>query len=461
LRKLKMQARRLLNSTIFRLTLLYAAFFSISVIAILTFVYFATVREIESQIKHRINVQTNQAQAVFNAKGIEELKKQIAEFIEEEDEGLFVYILTGDNGKIIVGNMENWPQDIRYSEKWLMFDIESKNNDSEIAHVLARDLMLNENYRLLIGYSLQGSENTKQVMFDVILAGVIFAFAITVLGGAMFSGLIRRRLEAVNQICVQVIGGNLDVKVPLTGGGDEFENLAVNVNLMLERIVGLIDGLKQTSDNIAHDLRTPLNRHRIRLENIIKHPENYNHREIKSAIDEIDNIVETLNSILRISQAQSGIASGHLVDFDLSTIAGDVSEFYEEFAEQKNITVNLEIEENITMKGDKPMVTQAIANLLDNAIKYTSKGGEITICLSVKDNMVEFVVADNGVGIPENLYAKVKERFFRIEESRTSVGTGLGLSLVDAVAKLHHGELNFTSNNPGLRAILTMSLSLN
>ncbi|MEI6730656.1 MAG: ATP-binding protein, partial [Pseudomonadota bacterium] len=127
----------------------------------------------------------------------------------------------------------------------------------------------------------------------------------------------------------------------------------------------------------------------------------------------------------------------------------------------KNISVKLEIEENITMKGDKPMVTQAIANLLDNAIKYTSKGGEITICLSVNENMVEFVVADNGVGIPENLYAKVKERFFRIEESRTSVGTGLGLSLVDAVAKLHHGELNFANNNPGLRAILTMSLNLN
>ena len=453
-----MLTRKLFRSTIFRLTLLYAVFFCFSIIGILTFVYFATVREMESQIKHRINIQINQAQSAFNAKGLDELKKQISEFLDEEDEGLFIYILTDSNGKTVIGNMENFPEEVKYSENWLMFDIDAKN-DEDATHILARDANLAGGYRLLIGYSLKGPDKTKSVMFDVVSASIFLAFFITALGGAMFSGVIRRRLEEINHICTQVIGGNLDVKVPRTGGGDEFDNLAGNINSMLARIAELVGGLKQTSDNIAHDLRTPLNRHRISLENIINHPTSPKkiNETLKEGIEEIDNIVETLNSILRISQAQSGVASGHFVEFDLSTVAIDVIEFYEEFSEQKGITITTSIEAELIINGDKPLITQAIANLIDNAIKYTPAGGEVSISIIKQDKSIECIVADNGAGIPEDFYDKVKERFFRMEESRTSAGTGLGLSLVDAVATLHKGMLTFSDNNPGLKAILILA----
>lgn len=449
--------RKLLNSTIFRLTLLYAAFFCISIILILTFVYFATVREIEDRIKHRITTQIAQAVTVFKQRGIKGLEKQTAEFMEEDDEGIFIYVLVDNTGKVLVGNMENWPEDITYSQDWLMFDIESRSQDAGI-HILARDKTLTGGYRLLVGYSLIEADRTKKVILDVVTASIMLALIITAFGGTLFSSVIRRRLEKVNQICSQVIGGNLDVKVPVTGSGDEFDNLSGNVNAMLTRITELVTGLKQTSDNIAHDLRTPLNRHRIRLEGMLSHEPDPARltKNIKSGIDEIDSIVETLNSILRISQAQSGVASGHIVTFELSGVIMNVVDFYEEFASQKNISLQSNIPDNIMVTGDKPLITQAIANLIDNAIKYTPSGGTISVTLTLAVPYIECIVADNGTGIPPALYDKVKERFFRMEASRTSQGTGLGLSLVDAVAKLHRGELIFEDNHPGLRAILRL-----
>lgn len=449
---------RLLQSTIFRIAFLYAAFFCVSVIMLLTFVYFATVREMESQIRHRITSQMNQAQASFTVGGVSALKKQLAEFTDEEDEGLSVYLLVDAQNKAIAGNMEAWPEDIDVTEAvWLMFDIDSRTSDEGV-HVLARDAVLPGGYRLLIGYSLRGPDRTRHVMLDVVTASVVLAFLITGLGGSLFSSVIKRRLERVNQICSQVISGHLDATVPLTGGDDAFDHLAQNVNAMLARIAGLVRGLKETSDNIAHDLRTPLNRHRIRLEGIINYPGGRAsmQEQIKAGIEELDTIVETLNSILRISQAQSGVASGHLVTFDLASTVIDVIEFYAEFAEQKDIIIAETVPETLMITADKPLVTQALANLIDNAIKYTPGSGQIAISLIRQGKSIEFSVADNGPGIPPDHYEKVKERFFRLEASRTSAGTGLGLSLVDAVAKLHRGELIFEDNAPGLRARLIL-----
>ena len=329
-------------------------------------------------------------------------------------------------------------------------------------HVLAGDKILADGYRLLIGYSLKGPDRTKKVMLDVVSASIVLAFIVTAFVGAMFSGIIRRRLERINQICAQVIGGNLNVQVPVTGSGDEFDNLANNVNTMLARIGELINGLKQASDNIAHDLRTPLNRHRIRLEGLIHHPLPVEEREesLKAGMEEVDMIVETLNSILRISQAQAGVASGHFVTFDLSHVVTDVIEFYEDLEEEKDIAIERNIVGGAQANADKPLITQAIANLIDNAIKYTPGGGKVSVTLTRSDAFVECTVADNGPGIPPEQYDKVKERFFRLEASRTSAGTGLGLSLVDAVAKLHRGELAFTDNNPGLKAAFKFARGL-
>jgi signal transduction histidine kinase len=451
---------RLFQSTIFRLTMLYTAFFCTSFLLLLTFVYFATVREMEGEIKHRVTSEMNEARTEFAEHGIEALKKKIGEFLEDEDEGLSLYLLVDAQNKVLAGNMEAWPEDAEYSENWLLFDIESRL-DVEGVHVLARDSMLAGGYRLLVGSSLRGPDRTRKVMLDVVSASFVLAFFITGFSGTVFSGVIRRRLERVNQICAQVISGNLDVKVPVTGGADEFDHLANNVNVMLARIAALVRGLRQTSDNIAHDLRTPLVRHRNRMENLIAHPPRQAQAQefLKAGIDEVDSILETLNSILRISQAQSGVASGHFVTFDLSSVVIDVIEFYGEFAEEKDINIRGHVPLDIFVSGDKPLLTQAIANLIDNAIKYTPAGGQIIVSLVQHGDVIECLVADNGFGIPPDFYDKVKERFFRMEASRTSQGTGLGLSLVDAVAQLHRGELSFGDNQPGLIATLKLPIA--
>jgi signal transduction histidine kinase len=460
-RNLKRAGWRLFQSTIFRLTLLYTTFFCVSLLLLLTFVYFATVREMESEIKHRISTEANEMKTEYTGHGIEALQRLIGQFLEDEDEGLAIYLLTDAQGKVLAGNMESWPVDIEYEGNWLNFEIESRKPEEGV-NILGRENKLVGGYRLLVGYSLRGPDRARKVMLDAVSASFVFAFFITGFSGAVFSGLIRRRLERVNQICAQVISGNLDVKVPLTGGADEFDNLAGNVNAMLDRIAALVTGLRQTSDNIAHDLRTPLARHRNRLESMMTHtPRSHEVQEVaKAGIDEVDTLLETLNSILRISQAQSGVASGHFVTFDLSTVVIDVIEFYDELAGQKDIAIHGSVPLDIYATGDKPLITQAVANLIDNAIKYTPEGGQIAITLSRQDGWISCVVADNGPGIPPEFHEKVKERFFRMEESRTSKGTGLGLSLVDAVAQLHRGELLLGDKHPGLIATLRLPIGV-
>ena len=453
-------SKRLLQSTIFRLTLLYTAFFFFSFLLLLAFVYFETVHEMESEIKHRVTAEMNEAKATLNASGVEGLKKKIAEWLEDEDEGMAIYLLTDAQNKVLGGNMEGWPDDVEYSQNWLLFDIESRK-EIEGVHVLARDAFLSGGYHLLVGSSLRGPDRTRRVMLNVVWASFILAFFVTGLSGSLFSGVIRRRLERVNQICAQVMGGNLDVKVPLTGGGDEFDHLAENVNAMLGRIAALVSGLRQTSDNIAHDLRTPLARHRNSLEDMISHPPRQQRmvETLKAGIEEVDTLVETLNSILRISQAQSGVTAGHFVTFDLSSVVINVVEFYGELAEEKDINIRASIPLDIQVTGDKPLLTQAIANLIDNAIKYTQVGGQLTVALARTSDGIACSIADNGPGISQQYYARVKERFFRLEASRTSPGTGLGLSLVDAVAELHRGRLNFADNQPGLIATLLLPIA--
>lgn len=451
---------RILQSTLFRLALLYAMFFCFSVSILLSFVYFSIVREMEGQIKHRITAQLSAATTSFRSNGLEELKKQLVEFADEEDEGLAISLLVDMKGKTIAGNLETWPEEVEYSEKWMLFDIESSRGDNYV-HILARDAILPGGYHLLMGYSLHGPNRTKQIVLDVVTISIALAFIFTVLGGALFSRIIKGRLERVNHICAQVIEGHLDVSVPTTGGQDEFDHLADNVNRMLRRIAELVRGLQQTSDNIAHDLRTPLNRHRIRLEGLTHHPASTVplQEQLKLGIEEIDTLVETLNSILRISQAQSGVTSGHFVVFDLASVTSDVIDFYEDLAEQKRITLEQDITPPLMVQGDKPQLTQAIANLIDNAIKYTPAGSTVRITLSQQDKLVECCVSDNGPGVPEAYRERIKERFFRMEESRTSPGTGLGLSLVDAVAKLHRGTLQLEDNAPGLLARLSLPIA--
>jgi signal transduction histidine kinase len=247
--------------------------------------------------------------------------------------------------------------------------------------------------------------------------------------------------------------------VPVRGAGDEFDDLAQNLNSMLDRIERLLHGMREVSDNVAHDLRSPLNRLRNRLElaAMRQSPESDTARDIEAAVQETDRLIGTFNSLLLIAEAEAGSVRETMEEISLTDVIQGVGELYCPLAEERGQCFTVQVpQEGAVIRGNRNLVSQALANLVDNAIKYTPAGGHIFVGLENRNEESTLIVADDGPGIPPEDRNRVTQRFVRLESSRNSPGTGLGLSLVAAVARLHEATLSFDDNNPGLRATLTL-----
>jgi hypothetical protein len=265
------------------------------------------------------------------------------------------------------------------------------------------------------------------------------------------------RLDSINRTSTEIVAGDFSRRVPLSDAHDEFDALAENLNRMFERIERLMKGMREVADSVAHDLRTPLNRLRNRLEEAQRRldPQSPHAADIEAAIAETDGLIATFNALLLIAEADSGMARGALTQLDLSAVVADVAELYAPLAEEKNIALTVMPAGVLTIEGNRSLISQALANLIDNAIKYTPAEGRVTIFAAETPSGVDLTVADSGPGIPVADRARVVERFVRLEASRNSPGTGLGLSLVAAVARLHQARLTLDDNNPGLKATIS------
>jgi signal transduction histidine kinase len=264
-----------------------------------------------------------------------------------------------------------------------------------------------------------------------------------------------RRLDSINSTSREIMAGDLSRRLPLSRAGDEFDTLARNLNRMLDRIERLMKGMREVTDSVAHDLRSPLNRLRNRLEGILRRlsPEDAEGTEIDAAILEADKLMATFDSLLLIAEAEAGAARNSMGQVDLSALAHDVWELYAPVAEESGIELDMaRLNGPVPVRGNGNLLSQALANLVDNAIKYTPTGGRIQITAERNGEGAVLSVADNGPGIPEEDRPRVIERFVRLEASRHSPGTGLGLSLVAAVARLHEAQLELSDNHPGLKA---------
>jgi hypothetical protein len=280
--------------------------------------------------------------------------------------------------------------------------------------------------------------------------------ALAIAGGYFMSRNLLARLDSINRKSHEIMAGDLSQRLPLTRAGDEFDTLAANLNRMLDRTERLMKGMREVTDSVAHDLRTPLNRLRNRLEGALGDldTESREWSEIEAAVAETDRLIGTFNAILMIAEAEAGIVREAMAPVQLPVLVAGVVELYEPLAEEKGIALELAPSGAATIRGNKSLITQALANLLDNAIKYTPADGQVRVAVEDTPSGVALIVADNGPGIPDADRTRVIERFVRLEASRNSPGTGLGLSLVAAVARMHDARLELADNNPGLRATL-------
>jgi signal transduction histidine kinase len=270
-----------------------------------------------------------------------------------------------------------------------------------------------------------------------------------------------KRIDAVRKTAGEIIEGDLTQRMPVTRRNDEFDRLSLVLNRMLQRLEQSMQGMREVTDNLAHDLRTPLNRLRNRLElTQLKNPDTVDYQKSQQdAIDDVDTLINTFNSLLNIAQTESGVKYKHLENIDLSFLMNGLGELYEVVAEEENISFDYQIEEGLNVQANQQLLAQAFTNLIDNAVKYTPENGHINLQTYREKNRAIITISDSGLGIPENKREHVFKRFVRLDNARSSVGNGLGLSLVKAVMDQHDAKIILGDNNPGLVVKVQLDIS--
>lgn len=443
---------RLLRSFIFRQVLLYTILSLGSMVVLLGFIYWATAgymdREIDATIEEEILGLSEQ----YDNAGLLGLSAIIEERVSLNPKGPAIYLLADENYRPITGNLNAWPAEMTSENGWTHFQLQGLGNDQSAQHeVRARTFLFRDNLHLLVGRDIRDLERTRELILDSMSWGLVITVALALGVGIFMSSRVMRRIEAVNQTSREIMEGDLSRRVPIDGGGDDFDKLAENLNGMLERIESLMVTVHQVSDNIAHDLRTPLTRLHTRLEQARSGKAGEMPAQIDAAIGDAEEMLATFNALLRIARIESGSSQASFIALDLSSLVMDIAELYEPVAAEKGQHLVVDGHGPVPAQGDQHLLFQALANLVDNAIKHTPGGARITLSAKTTPAGPEVRVADNGAGIPAELYDKVFQRFFRSDASRSTPGSGLGLSLVRAVAEMHHARVELADNAPGLR----------
>ena len=446
---------KLLRTSTFHLALIYMGLFASSVLLLLSFIYWSTAGYMARQTDATIEAEITGLSEQYRRRGLAGLVAIISERTAQNPNGSSIYLLTTLNYVPLAGNLSHWPQQAEKQNGWLNFRLKDNPTDGKPQQARARPFILRGGLHLLVGRDIRELQAIQQLMLRALGWGFAITLGLALLGGLMMTWSMVRRIEAINQTSRQIMTGDLSRRIPTKGTGDEFEQLADNLNAMLEQIEKLMMGVRQVSDNIAHDLRTPLTRLRNRLEQMRWQNPNTDEydMQLEKSIAESDQLLATFNALLRIAKIESGSHPSRQEWVDLEPLVRDASELYEALAEEKNQTLRLKLVPNLQVQGDRDLLFQAIANLLDNAVKYTPTGGDINIILQTQQNRIKIIVMDTGSGIPLKAHDKVLQRFYRLETSRSTPGNGLGLSLVAAVASLHHAQLKLEDNQPGLRVI--------
>ena len=445
----------ILRTQAYRIVLVYVAVFAISVTVLLAFTYWNTKRALDAQTDQIIEAEITGLSEQYQQLGLRGLADVVISRSAHGGSGL--YLLANAGKQPIVGNLDAWPANMTHPDNFVEFDYQRHTQNAlETRRARGRIFVLTGGFNLLVAQDVHERYQTEQLFTTTLpwTVGLVLLFGLG--GGALMSRNMLARLDSINRTSGEIMAGDLSRRVPIGKAHDEFDALAENLNAMLDRIERLMKGVREVTDSVAHDLRSPLNRLRNRLEATLRHldPANTETAEIEAAIAETDQLITTFNALLLIAEADAGVAGGEMAPIDLAPVAADVSELYAPLAEEKGVSLHVSPSGTTMIDGNRSLISQALANLLDNAIKYTPLGGKVTVTASDTATGAELAVADTGPGIAPSERTRVVERFVRLEASRNSPGTGLGLSLVAAVARLHDARLLLEDNNPGLRAII-------
>lgn len=457
-----MKPRELLRTSTFRLAILYMALFAGSALLLLGFIYWSTVAFMSNQTDATIQAEIVGLAEQYRERGLTGLVEVIKERLERDPESSSVYLLASRSYTPLAGNLTAWPDVAPTQAGWLDFEFQDSRAGGRIFQARARPFVLEGGLHLLVGRDTRELRATQQLIVRALLWGLAITLALALVGGITMSRGTLRRIEQINQTSREIMGGDLSRRVPTNGTADDFDQLAVNLNAMLDEIERLMGGIRQVSDNVAHDLRTPLTRLRNRLEQLRSGlgGESPHRDDVERSIADADQLLSTFGALLRIARIEAGGHRPELVPVDLATLVRDAAELYEALAEEKRLTLDTRVADSETIPGDRDLLFQAVTNLLDNAVKYTPDGGRVSLEVSRAGDAVDVTVSDTGPGVPAEEREKVVERFYRLERSRRDPGSGLGLSLVAAVARMHHAALVLEDNQPGLRATLRFDAGL-
>lgn len=438
---------RIFRTVNFKLVLLYAAVFSLSVFSLGVIVFYSIRGSVERQIRTQIELDASQLLGDYEDDGIDELRHDIHERIEADPANRLLYFIQSPDGRVIFDKIPSLPP-----AGWHKLTLK---NGQEI---LLYSVALRDGYQFAAAADLEDALNLQHTVrnaFALAFAGsLIFGMA----GGLIISRRFLARVDAFNRIA-EDIGrqGALGRRLPLNGSGDDFDQMAEIVNTMLERIESLVHEIRQVTTNIAHDLRTPLGRIRQKLEELAGAagtPEACR-RELDETVLLLDETLQTFSALLHLAEIESGAHRDLFVSVDLSEMLSALFTAYRSVAEEHGARFTCEAAAQAFVNGDKRLLIQAFVNLIENAIHHAGAGANIHAALAVEENRVRVSIADNGSGVPQTEWENILKPFYRLEPSRSSRSNGLGLSFVAAIAKLHNAELTFENNRPGLKVMLT------
>jgi len=443
---------RLRRSLAARLVLGYGLLGSVSIFGVSAVFYIGTIGVLDQNIDGRIIAVSDRMLAQYRTvPGLAyEVERQLSDGIDSDRE---IFLLRDAAGRFRAGNLSLCP--LLPNGRLSSGDV-VRYGVTVQARLYQRTL--DDGGVLIVGRDLSEQEAIRTLVWRALGAGAALSLMLTVIGALLFRLQVEDRLGLIRRTAEQIEAGDLSRRIPV-GGDDEFGRLNRDINRMLDRIERLMDGVRHVSNAIAHDLRTPLSRVRSKLDDALRHhqqePGTLEHAA-RDAIDHIDDLIRLFERLLQIAEAESGVRARLFEPVDLNRIAHDISDMYEASAEDIQASLTLALAPQARACGDRNLLASAVASLLDNALKYAGRGAAIVLRTEAGEGRVSIAVCDNGPGIPPGELGRVTERFYRLDHSRHLPGNGLGLSIVDATAKLHDGELVLEDGTPGLVARIVL-----